>query len=190
MFHSVSLQSILRRHWQRKMQTGLWWQEPGDWEWIQSCNSGNHHHYHYHHHHHYLLHTNHCQDTDNRTLWTPDLYLLVHALGPCFTYDPPLDGLPMFDGGNAGFWLVQNVKCWSLIGQYSRYWTVPWSQRRGQQGPASESYLCSWERSVLAQWEDAGIVEVQTVSKPGHSDSLSSHQNREGIIKLAFNRIF
>ena len=24
---------------------------------------------------------------------------MVHAFGPCLTYDPPEDGLPMFDGG-------------------------------------------------------------------------------------------
>ena len=31
--------------------------------------------------------------------WDSDLYQLIHALGHCFTYNPPEDGLPDFEGG-------------------------------------------------------------------------------------------
>ena len=31
--------------------------------------------------------------------WVSDLYCFVHAIGHCFTYNPPEDGLPRFDGG-------------------------------------------------------------------------------------------
>ena len=34
-----------------------------------------------------------------KDLWVSDLYMLVHALGHCFTYNPPPDGLPNFEGG-------------------------------------------------------------------------------------------
>ena len=28
-----------------------------------------------------------------------DLYCFVHSLGHCYTYNPPEDGLPSFEGG-------------------------------------------------------------------------------------------
>ena len=31
--------------------------------------------------------------------WVSDLYCFVHAIGHCYTYNPPEDGLPRFDGG-------------------------------------------------------------------------------------------
>ena len=31
--------------------------------------------------------------------WVADLYSFVQALGNCFTYNPPSDGIPSFDGG-------------------------------------------------------------------------------------------
>ena len=32
-------------------------------------------------------------------LWVSDLYCFVHSLGHCYTYNPPEDGLPSFEGG-------------------------------------------------------------------------------------------
>ena len=32
-------------------------------------------------------------------LWVSDLYCFVHSLGHCYTYNPPADGLPSFEGG-------------------------------------------------------------------------------------------
>ena len=31
--------------------------------------------------------------------WISDIYTFVHALGHCFTYNPPQDGIPRSDGG-------------------------------------------------------------------------------------------
>ena len=35
----------------------------------------------------------------NDKYWTSNLYLPLNALGHCYTYDPPEDGMPLFDGG-------------------------------------------------------------------------------------------
>ena len=93
-------------------------------------------------------------------LWSSDVYLMSHAFGHCYTYNPPEDGISSFDGGISIFLGPKNADNKDLYGhqiyihEKDQFWpneNLP-SVKRFKQGLNKSSwiYFNGWRTTKLS----------------------------------------